>query len=137
MYKYYKISSIMPRFNACSAVIYHSFCSLRTLCNCFNCISVFSTITSLGGGTGGSNINPFSPGGNMLGAPGGSGGGGSFVSFSTSKSILSSPSVKYLDVRNKLSLNGKLEVFASLEKPSEFNAQSFDAFDCGKRTVLQ
>ncbi len=57
---------------------------------------------------------------------GGTGGGGSFVSFSTTTSILSSPSVKHLDVRNKLSLNGKLEIFASLKKPSEFSAQSFD-----------
>jgi hypothetical protein len=38
--------------------------------------SVFSTVTSLGGGTGGSNINPWSPSGPFSGAPGGSGGGG-------------------------------------------------------------
>ena len=38
--------------------------------------SVFATVTSLGGGTGGSNINTWSPGGPYNGASGGSGGGG-------------------------------------------------------------
>jgi hypothetical protein len=38
--------------------------------------SIFSTVTSLGGGVGGSNSHPWSPGGPFVGAPGGSGGGG-------------------------------------------------------------
>ena len=38
--------------------------------------SIFATVTSIGGGTGGSNINPFSLPGPYPGASGGSGGGG-------------------------------------------------------------
>ena len=96
-----------------------AFTSNGTATNSTETSNSTNNIGGSGSNTPPSTISPPSGSGNT-------GGGGSFVSFSTTKSILSSPSVKHLGVRNKLAFNGNLEVFDSLQKPSQFSVQSFD-----------